>query len=997
MAAPNEILELVDRFERNKKSYLNSNYNETQLRQEFVNPFFEALGWDVNNVCGKAEAYKDVIHEDAIKIGKTTKAPDYSFRVGGARKFFLETKKPSVNIKHDTSPAYQIRRYSWSAKLPLAVLTDFEEFAVYDCRTKPLPTDSASVGRILYFRFDEYASRWDEIAGIFSKTAIEQGAFDKYAESMKGKRGTSEVDSEFLKEIEGWREALAKNIAIRNPGLTVREINFVVQRTVDRIIFFRICEDRGIEPYGQLQNLIAKENIYGKLIEIYESADEKYNSGLFHFKDEKCRASIPDYLSPAIKIDDTTLKAIFKNIYYPECPYEFSVFSADILGNVYEQFLGKVIRLTAGHRAVVEEKPEVKKAGGVYYTPKYIVEYIVENTVGKLIKGKAPKQISDIKILDPACGSGSFLIGAYSYLLDYHRDWYVANKPEKHKSEIYEGRGGQWYLTTEEKKRILLNNIHGVDIDDQAVEVSKLNLLLKVLENENQDTLLFQKKLVRERALPDLGQNIKCGNSLIGPDFYAGQKTLLGAEEQYRINAFDWKTEFPDIMGAGGFDCVIGNPPYIRIQAMKEWAPQEVEFYKNYASASKGNYDIYVVFVEKGLSLLDDSGVLGFILPHKFFQSKYGEPLRKIIADGRYLDEVVHFGDQQVFKKATTYTCLLFLNKGNSNRKFRFMKVDALEKWQLTHKAEDGKIDLKDVTDKEWNFNIGEGSALFEKLGKMPVKLGDVTRIFQGLVTGADKAFILDSPKNIEPAVLRPFLKSDLIEPYGHPETRLWMLFPYYLENEKAILIPQADFENKYPNAWKHLKSYEKILQERERGKWNHEQWYAFGRSQNLTQMEDPKLIIQVLSLSPRWIYDDRHLYMTGGGGGPFYGLKPKTDDIHILYLMGILNSKLFGFIVANQSTKMRGGYIRFSKQYIESAPICTIDFSNPNDKARHDKMVSLVGQMLDLHKRLGEVKTPDEKVRIQRQIEATDGEIDKVVYGLYGLTEDEIKVVEGE
>ena len=238
-------------------------------------------------------------------------------------------------------------------------------------------------------------------------------------------------------------------------------------------------------------------------------------------------------------------------------------------------------------------------------------------------------------------------------------------------------------------------------------------------------------------------------------------------------------------------------------------------------------------------------------------------------------------------------------------------------------------------------------------------------------------------------------MKSDLIEPYGHPETRLWMLFPYYLENEKAILIPQADFENKYPNAWKHLKYYEKILQDRERGKWNHEQWYAFGRSQNLTQMEDPKLIIQVLSLSPRWIYDDRHLYMTGGGGGPFYGLKPKTDDIHILYLMGILNSKLFGFIVANQSTKMRGGYIRFSKQYIESAPIRTIDFSNPKDKARHDKMVSLVSQMLDLHKRLSVARAPDEKTMIQRQIEAADSEIDKLVYELYGLTVEEKKIVE--
>ncbi|MBU4406514.1 MAG: type I restriction enzyme HsdR N-terminal domain-containing protein, partial [Candidatus Altiarchaeales archaeon] len=380
MTVPDEILERVERFERNKKIYTSQGYNETPLREEFINPFFEALGWDVGNESGKAEAYKDVIHEDAIKIGKTTKAPDYSFRIGGVRKFFVEAKKPYVKIKQDISPAYQIRRYSWSAKLPLAILTDFEEFAVYDCRKKPLPTDSASVGRILYIRYDEYKDRWDEIANIFSKENIEKGVFDQYAESVKGKRGTSEVDDEFLKEIENWREDIAKSVALRNSGLSVREINFVVQKTVDRIIFLRICEDRGIEPYGQLQNLMQKENIYPDLIKIYERADEKYNSGLFHFKQERGRDSIPDLLSTAIKIDDKVFRNIFKRLYYPDCPYEFSVLGVDILGNVYEQFLGKVIRLTPSHRAMVEEKPEVKKAGGVYYTPKYIVEYIVENT-----------------------------------------------------------------------------------------------------------------------------------------------------------------------------------------------------------------------------------------------------------------------------------------------------------------------------------------------------------------------------------------------------------------------------------------------------------------------------------------------------------------------------------------------------------------------------------------------------------------------------------------
>jgi hypothetical protein len=569
MGAPDKVLELVEKFERNLDSYKDGKYNETQLRREFLDPFFRVMGWDVDNEQGYAEAYKDVIHEDAIKIGGTTKAPDYCFRIGGQRKFFVEAKKPSVNIHDDVSPAFQLRRYAWTAKLPLSILTDFEEFAVYDCLTKrPHQNDKASTSRIHYYRFHDYAEKWDEIFGVFARESILKGSFDKYAASHK-KRGTAAVDDEFLKEIESWRDALARNLAIRNPELTTRDLNYAVQKTIDRIIFLRICEDRGIERPNQLRGLLNGEKVYARMSQMFERADERYNSGLFHFHREKDRAEPPDEFTLALNIDDKTLKEIIKNLYYPESPYEFSVFSADILGQVYEQFLGKVIRLTSGHQAKIEEKPEVKKAGGVYYTPTYIVDYIVQQTVGKLVEGKHPQEVGGLtektwkrsktvrplKVLDPACGSGSFLIGAYQFLLDWYRDWYFADGPEKHKERIYESAGGEWKLTTSERKRILLDHIYGVDIDPQAVEVTKLSLLLKVLEGESEQSLDAQMKFFRERALPDLSNNIKCGNSLIGSDFYRGkQLDLFDENEQMRINAFDWEVEFAEIIGKGGGD-----------------------------------------------------------------------------------------------------------------------------------------------------------------------------------------------------------------------------------------------------------------------------------------------------------------------------------------------------------------------------------------------------------------------------------------------------------
>jgi type I restriction-modification system DNA methylase subunit/predicted type IV restriction endonuclease len=721
MSTPQEIIALTERFDRNREAYTSGQYNETQLRREFLDPFFEALGWDVNNKKGYAEAYKEVIHEDAIKIGGYTKAPDYCFRIGGTRKFFVEAKKPSVNLKDDISPAFQLRRYAWSARLPLSILTDFEEFAVYDCRIKPDKADKSSTARILYSTFSEYQKRWDEISSIFSLDAILKGSFDKYVESGKGKKGTAEVDAAFLKEIESWRELLARNIALRNPSLTQRELNFSVQQTIDRIIFLRICEDRGMEEYGHLQSALNGTNVYQRLCQIFRQADDKYNSGLFHFTREKEREE-PDELTLNLTIDDNPLKDIIKSLYYPDSPYEFSVLPADILGQVYEQFLGKVIRLTDGHRAVVEDKPEVKKAGGVYYTPTYIVDYIVKNTVGTLLgnsecplrlsasaasgtrneinseipdpksalKKVTTKDVSKIRILDPACGSGSFLIGAYQYLLDWHLQYYSANDPEswtrKKNPPIFDcGIIKSYRLTTAEKKRILLNNIYGVDIDPQAVEVTKLSLLLKVLEGESDETLSKQLKLFQERALPDLGNNIKCGNSLIGPDFYnnsvgAGlvpaqkkgkeQKLpLLDDEERYRINVFDWNAEFPEIMKAGGFDTVIGNPPY-----GAEFTESAKSYFANTFKTAVWRGESYLLFVERAIELLKKGGLFGYIIPDTYLNLGFTQSLRGYLLKNTILREIVSL-PSKVFMGATVDTTLLFTEKATPAKTFHEAKV----------------------------------------------------------------------------------------------------------------------------------------------------------------------------------------------------------------------------------------------------------------------------------------------------------------------------------
>jgi type I restriction-modification system DNA methylase subunit len=1004
-----QISDLVERFERNIDAYHSPTYNETQLRIEFVDPFFEALGWDVMNKAGYAEQYKDVIHEDAIKIAGATKAPDYCFRIGGVRKFFLETKKPSIDIKGQTSPAYQLKRYAWSAKLPISILTDFEETAIYDCRLRPKPSDKPSIGRVRFYTYNQYIDSFEEIYNLLSKESVLKGSFDKFSESERQKRGTAEVDSEFLKEIESWREALAKDIALKNPRLTVPELNFAVQLTIDRIIFLRMCEDRGIEHYGQIQNLLNGTNTYRRLREIFYHADDKYNSGLFDFK--------ADRLTPELKVDDKPLKDIFKNLYYPESPYEFSVLGADILGHVYEQFLGKVIRLTEGHRAKVEEKPEVRKAGGVYYTPTYIVDYIVKNTVGKLCEAKTPRQINALRILDPACGSGSFLLGAYQYLLDYHLNWYLTHHSKKGNvaqgfspapKEMYRGRGGQWYLTIQEKKRILLNNIFGVDIDPQAVEVTKLSLLLKVMEGENQDTLERQMKLFKERALPDLGSNIKCGNSLIGPDFYsvgAGLALpLFDKEETYRINPFDWGKEFSEIMKQGGFDAVIGNPPYIRIQTMKEWAPLEVELYKqHYTSASKGNYDIYVVFVERGLGLLNKRGRLGFILPSKFFSTDYGEGLRKLITDRKALAEIVDFGHTQVFEKATTYTCLLFLG-GAPSSSVAYTRVTSPPSL-ATSPVHSRTIESKNFMVAPWMFSTDVEKILIDKIFFGAAPLSDLfARIGRGSSSGADEVFVLRRNGDalttrqgdkvaVEPSILRiPIYATDFGRYSFDPESNEVIIFPYNVKENCYVLKPESEMQRDYPRAYKYLASRKKELEARKQFK----AWYGFSAPRNLDVHDSAHILVPLLAdkgLYCRLPEDTVHFCFMASGG---FSITINTESsLSPNYVLGLLNSRLLFWRLRSISNIFRGGWITCTKQYVERLPIRLINFSDPADKSLHSKMIELVERMLTLHKQLPAAKTPDDKTRIQRQIDATDHQIDHLVYELYGLTNNEIEIVE--
>ncbi|MDR2694257.1 MAG: N-6 DNA methylase [Chitinispirillales bacterium] len=943
-----KIKSLVERFDEQKEFYKNKDYNETQTRLDFINPFWKALGWDIDNENGYAESYREVILEDHVKVGTATKTPDYSFRlVGGKRLFFLEAKRPSVVIKDDIDSAYQIRRYGWSAKMPVSVITDFEEFAVYDCSPKPNPTDKASVARIKYLTFKEYLTEFDFIWDTFGKECVLKGSFDKYIQNDKNKKGTTTVDDDFLSSLNLWRKNLAKNIASRNE-IDEERLNFAVQHILDRIIFLRIAEDRGVERYGELRETTDHGDYYANLLRLFHVACQKYNSGIFDFQHDK--------ISDDITIDNKVIKSIIDELYYPKSPYEFSVLSVEIFGSAYEQFLGKTISLSKSGYAIIEDQPEIRKAGGVYYTPQYIVDYIVKNTVGRLVEDKTPKEASTIRIVDPACGSGGFLLGAYQFLLNWHKDFYTQNR--KH------GQGGKsnpltpWgELTTAEKKRILLNNIYGVDLDANAVEVTKLSLLLKCMEGETKETVEAQTKLFHDRVLPAMENNIKCGNSIIDLDYYDNE---FDFGEERKIKPFSWKKGFPEVFKQGGFDCVIGNPPWVDI---KGHPVELVKYYFNNFHSTENRINLYSIFVEKGLGLLNNRGFLGFIIPNSLlYQSSY-EKIRRIILGEWRVDSIVRLPDN-VFYGVKAETIILTINKtSKQTRCLLYDRNDTVSSVDIKTAHKTNTVRSKEWINNEFSvfdiFSSKQEKDLLKKIETDKTYLSELCDFTLG-ITPYDK--------------YRGHTQKQITERIFHSSSKKNKTFKRLLDG--------ADVK-RYFVEWgkKEYISY---------GDW-------LGASRQKKFFTSPRILVrQIVGGNPLKIYagyTEEELYNVQS----IFNIVAKEDcNVSLKYLLAIINSNVMNFYHSRKYLDLsKNLFQKILIQNCKKFPIKTIAPKNKTEIQQQQAIVKYVDRLLQLNKYLQTATLPSQTERLRQRIAHCENQIDAVVYGLYELTKGEIELIE--
>ncbi len=921
-----KIENLVNRFAEQEEYYKRATYNETETRRDFIDPFFDALGWDVDNKKGLLPTEREVNHERRVDVKGHSKSADYSFNSKGKIKFFVEAKKPSVSLKDNPEPAIQIRTYAWNAKLNISILTDFEEFVIYDCTKKILKTDKASKCRIKFVHYKNYLKEFDFIYNTFSKECVENGSLEQFAHKNINEREKETVDIEFLNSLESWRTYLATNIALNNKELDEDEINFCVQQTIDRIVFLKICEDREIENIGNLKKCTKKGNYYKNLFQYFKSADQKYNSGIFDFK--------KDTLTEKLKIENKIIENIIND--FDEIGFDFSKIPIEILGFAYEQFLGKVIRLEKSGHAVIETKPEVRKAGGVFYTPEYIVEYIVKSTVGKLIENKTPDEISKIKILDPACGSGSFLLGAYQFLLNYYQNYYIQNSKGKITKNSPINQDG--FLTTAEKKRILINNIFGVDIDLQAVEVTKLSLLIKSMEGETPTSVETSLQLFHERVLPSLENNILSGNSLIGNDFYDNE-LFYTPKEKRKINAFDWQTAFKDIFKSGGFDCVIGNPPWVSLNG--KFGNEILSTYAQKYLIEKflGNTympNLYEYFVHQGFELINDNGLFSFIIPDRLGFNSQFISLRKKIVMNYNIEELIY---KAKFPNITADTLIFRFSKKTNSNNYTFL-VGEFGKPLQSKSISDYKQDKENKFEYQSNDNI---SLILQK-------------IF--------------AHNNCKP--LNEIIEST--SGFGGKSTEI----TEKQKSKKQIKILRGRNIHKYSIAGEYF--FEFVSKN------------ITGRTTDKTKLGiKEKVLLRKTGFPIFAAYDNSERFPEQS----LYFLFKNKTNMSLKYFAALINSNLFQFVYINKLVTNKDSTPQLKKVDLDIFPVRIINFEETQESELHDKIVKYVEKIMHANNEKSKSKLQSDIETLNREITFSENQINKHIYQLYNILSDEIEIIE--
>lgn len=980
------IRALIRKYETERDYYRSTRYNETLLRSDFLDSLFEILGWDIKNRSGKNTNEREVLLEEPLKAnaGVHSKKPDYTFRLFGERKFFLEAKKPAVDISREDEPARQVRRYGYTAGLKISVLSNFEYLYIYDTTCPVGDNDRRTKALIRSYHYKDLADKAEELLSRLGRDSVYTGRFDEVWHDIGPAVVHPPIDDLFLRQINEWRLMLGREILHAMPGIDVIQLGDCVQSYINKILFLRVCEDRNIETYQRLLR-IAGRNDYQELIHKFHEADVRYNSGLFE-----------ERLSQKIICDvSSSFWTIIRQLYYPESPYSFAVLSSDILGRIYEIFLARRLDLVDGDLRIVN-KPENEEKD-IVTTPNFIVREILRQTLGGKLERLSEDEIFSVKCADIACGSGAFLLELYQLLCDTLLDYYV----EHDKSKLVRTSIDTYKLKYDLKRRLLTSCIYGVDKDYNAVEACKFGLLLKLLEGEDETTLSSYRPV-----LPSLDDNIFYGNSLL-------DSSDVGPESADEINPFD----FADLK----FDYIVGNPPYMKTEDMKNITPLEYGLYPaRYTSAYK-QFDKYFLFIERALSLLNSNGCVGYIVPGKFMKVGAGARLRGLISGKKNLKALTSFGAHQIFNDKSTYTCLIVLQNGEMES-FDYSEVRDFQKWRVRG---GGSLSVcrrgcNAVTEDTWVLYTDEYKALLEdKIFAHSKPLVDIVgedHIVNGIQTSANKLYIFTPTREdagyyyfsgadktehrVEKELTRPYFKTmrgaDALHSYRSFAPNARVIFPYRKNrNGHLDLVPLKTLESDYPSLYDYLQANKDRLQERniQPASGKQDEWYRYGRHQNLEACEiTRKMIVGVLAQEDKYAIDTQGtLVSSGGTAGYCFVSLPPDSPYSIYYIQALLGSVQGEWMVSLYGEVFRGGFIARGTKVLRQIRIRNIDFGNPEDIQAHDEIVKRQKRLIGLGDKIAAAAGDGRKlIPLERRFVRLKKEQQSAVNRLYGMSEEE-------
>lgn len=957
------IRSLVADFRRGEAHFLSPAYNEARVREDFINRFWMALGWDVTHDVQKNPYEREVEVEAALKIEGRGKRADYSFAVAPNfrdPRFLVEAKKPSRQLAN-AQDYFQTVRYGWHAHTPVAVLTDFAELHVLDCRYKPDVASVLGYAALQKFHYTDYADeeKFRRIYHLFSREAVAAGALAAYSAQLpkpaarRGQRALpargafQSIDEAFLQDLDGHREQLARAFKSADPALDGPQLTEATQRTLDRLVFMRFLEDKLIEADELVEPLAQSGRPWADFVAASQRLNRVYNGIIFRPHDID---------AATFRADESAFRDICAALSHHRSVYRFDLIPIHILGSIYERFLGKRIVATED-AARVEDKPEARKAGGVYYTPEYVVRYIVGETVGRLVAGKTPEQVRAMRFADIACGSGSFLLGVYDLLLRFHAAYYNRNRrtrAEGQKAGAVAQPDGTLRLSLLQKRTILLNNVYGVDVDAQAAEVAQLSLYLKLLEEETTATAHAHQLAFREALLPSLSDNVKSGNSLVDWDISAGQlfDRQIDPRDELKLNPMSFAQEFPRVMRGGGFDAIVGNPPYRMLQPHNTDGATLSYLRETYVAA-EFKIEISHLFLQRAVSLLKGGGYLGYIVPTTLLNNVYAEALRDWLL-GECRVELISVARGRVFADADVHTSVVVLRREPDEQARAAHEVRTTSSLGETFAQNPTGYSrvrqerFQALPGRVWNIQLNEDNApLITRLtrgARNLAPLEKVATINRGLVTGDRDKYFAETKKTEAHA---PILTGGDVNRYF----------------------------TKPPSAY--------VLFERPRaggGCWDREVHFAPHKivMRQIGEQPTASLIREPFAVTA-------NVFTVRAGG--------LRDE---LYLLGLINSKLIAYFWRVMFADFKSSFPQVTIFSLSQIPIREIDFSDAADAARHDRVVALVEQMLGTRRQSAGARTEAERGVFERKCAAIDGQLDELVYELYGLTEAERALVEG-